>query len=198
MKSTLLKISITLLFLSFMGAGCENEVSPVSFMSDDINTLVSIFELKYGDTKEVTYNGETIKLSIKDVRDNVSVNCSLVDFTNNQEGPLNIRIYADLLVNNTNKTVSVASKPCGALHYGDNGQDIQHVNELINTLKSDPANSKVSSYFADAFIHLFGEGTSIENTSFRVFMAKAFPVNYEQPNSRIEGYKFIFIVTRKK
>jgi hypothetical protein len=174
--------------------GCEKEVNPISFTSDDINTVVSTFELKYGDSKEITYKGETIHLSIKNIRDNVSVNCSLVDFSNNQKGPEEVRIYADLLVNN--KTVSVASKPCGALNFEANGHDIQQVNDLIDNLKSAPANSTVGSYFADAFMNYFGEGALIENTSFRIFMAKAYPVNYEQPDAKKEDYKFIFLITR--
>lgn len=198
MKTTFLKISAFVLLFTLIGAGCGKEEYSASFTSDDIGSLVSIFELKYGDSKEITYNGETIKLSIKSIKDDVLVNCALVDFGNNQEGPLNVRIYADVQVNDKNQTEKVASKPCGVLLYEDNGHDLQDITELINNIKSAPANQIDNSYFGDAFINLFGEGSSINNTPFRIFMAKACPQKFENTNARMEDYKFIFIVMTKK
>src|ERR1035437_4076452 len=197
MKTIFFKISFIFLLLSLMGVGCKKEMSK-SFLSDDIGDLISVFELKHGDSKIIAYGEEKIELSVTDIKDNVSINCSLADFSNNKEGPLGIRIYSYLQENNRNTIVKVESKPCGALLYKNNGNDIQDITDLINDLKSAPANSKNNTYFTDAFINLFGEGSPIENTSFRIFMAKAFPTNYDQPNANIDDYKFIFIITRKK
>ncbi len=179
-----------------LGAGCEKDES-ISVVSDDIGNLLSVFELKYSDSKEITYNGEKIELSIKNIEDSVTIDCSLADFSNNQDAPTTIRVYSYLQINNGDKIVKVASKPCGALFYENNGYDIQGVKDLINDLESAPANLKDSSYFVDAFINLFGEGSFIENTPFRIFMAKASPINYNQPDANIEDYQFVFIVTTK-
>ncbi len=197
MKTTILKISVIFLFLSLMGAGCEKDQS-VYFLSDDVGTLVTIIELKHGELKEIIYDGEKIVLSVEDIKDSVTIDCSLADFSNNNEGPLDIRIYSYLKVNNQDTFVKVASKPCGALQYKNNGNDIQEVMDRINDLKSAPANSENDTYFTNAFINLFGEGSTIENTSFKIFVAKAFPVNYNKPNASVDDYKIIFIITRKK
>ncbi|WP_319229754.1 hypothetical protein [Draconibacterium orientale] len=146
---------------------------------------------------EVVFQGEKVELSIMDVDDSVNVDCSLTDFSNNLDGPLSVRIYSYLQINNQDKIVKIASKPCGALFYENDGHDIQDVNDLINDLESAPANLNDSSYFVDAFINLFGEGSLIQNTPFRIFMAKASPTNYNQPDATIEDYQFVFIVTSK-
>ncbi len=185
-------------FLVFLGTGCETEDKPDSVISDDIGSLLSVFELKYGDSKEISYDGEKINLSINNIEDSVNIDCSLVDFSNNQEAPLSIRIYAYLQINNQNEIVEVASKPCGALFYEDTGHDVRDVKELISDLESAPANLTDSFYFADAFVNLFGEGSFIENTPLKIFIAKASPTNYGHPNASIEDYRFIFIVTNKK
>lgn len=201
MKTKILKLLTSFLLLLplcvvLLGAGCENNDS-IPVVLDDIGTLLSVFNLKYGDSKEITYNGEKVELSIKNIEDSVTIDCSLVDFSNNQDAPLSIRIYSYLQINNQDKIVKVASKSCGALLYEDNGHDIQDVNDLISNLESAPANLKDSSYFADAFINLFGEGSLIENTSFRIFMAKASPTIFHYPHASIEDYQFVFIVTTK-
>lgn len=199
MKLKILKLNIIILLLlplcvAILGSGCENDELD-SVISDDIGDLISVFELKYGDSKEIIYEGEKVELSIVNVEDSVNVDCSLTDFGNNQDAPLAIRIYSYLQINNQTEIVKVASKPCGALFYEDDGHDIQEVNDLINNLKSAPANLKDSTYFADAFINLFGEGSFIENTPFRIFMAKASPTNYSQPDANNSDYQFVFIVT---
>jgi len=202
MKTKILKLCTTFLLLLplcvvLLGAGCEKE-EPIYVISDDIGKILSVFELKYGESKKITYEGEEIKVSIKNVEDSVTIDCSLADFGNNQNAPLAIRIYASLQINNKDEIVKVASKPCGALLYENNGHDIQDVNDLISEIKSAPANLKDSSYFGDTFMKFFGEGALIETTSFRIFMAKAFPANYIQPGANIEDYQFVFIVTSKK
>ncbi len=184
------------LCMVLLGGGCDDN-EPVAGISDDIGDIVGVFELKYGDSKEIVYKGEKVELSITEVEDSVNVDCSLTDFGNNQDGPSAVRIYSYLQINDQNKTVKIASKPCGAIFYENNGHDIQDVNDLINDLESAPENLKDSTYFNDAFINLFGEGSLIENTPFRVFLAKASPTNYNQPDATIDDYQFVFIVTTK-
>ena len=198
-KIKLLTVFLLLLPLCvvLLGTGCEMQ-EPIYIISDDIGKIISVFELKYGDSKKITYEEEEIEVLIKNVEDSVTIDCSLADFGNNQEAPLAIRIYASLQINNKDEIVKVASKPCGALLYENSGHDIQDVNDLISDIKSAPANLKDSSYFGNTFIDLFGKGVVIENTSFRIFMAKAFPINYNQPDANIEDYQFVFIVTSKK
>jgi hypothetical protein len=201
MKTKKFKLHVIILLLLplcavLLVAGCEkNESSPV--ISDDIGNLLSVFELKYGDSKEITYNGEKAEISITNIEDSVTIDCSLADFSNNQDIPLTIRVYSYLQINNQNKIVKVASKPCGALPYKYNGHDTQDVNDLIRDLESAPANLNDNSYFEDEFINLFGEGSLIENTPLRIFMAKAFPTKFNRPNASIEDYRFVFIVTTK-
>lgn len=197
MKTTILKISFIFLFLCILGAGCEKE-NLKSFLSNDVGDLISVFELKYGDSKEITYDGKKIELSVKDIKDSVSIDCSLADFSDNKQGLLAIRIYSYLQFNNQDKIVEVISKPCGALTYKNNGSDIQDIYNMISDIKSAPANSKDNTYFTNTFINLFGEGLQIENTSLKIFMAKAFPTKYDQPNANANDYKFIFILTEKK
>lgn len=199
---TILKISSVFLLLVIMGAGCEDDQSikdqSVIHLSNSVGNLVSIFELKYGDFKEISYDDEKLNLSIKNVIDSVTINCSLVDFANNQEAPLHVRVYSYLQVNNTDELVKVASIPCGAISYNNTGHDIQDVKDLIDELESAPANSMDSTYFDNAFIGLFGEGSLIEDTPFRIFIAKVDPVKFDMPNATIEDYKFIFILTAKE
>ena len=179
-----------------LGGGCDND-EPGMHISEDIGDLISVFELKYGESREIVYQGERVELSIKNVEDSVNLDCALVDFEDNQNGPLALRVYSYLQIGNQGKTVKIASKPCGALFYENNGHDIEDVNDLISDMESAPANLNDDSYFADAFINHFGEGAFIANTSFRIFMAKASPTNYNQPDADVEDYQFVFIVTAK-
>lgn len=195
MKEPISKIGFIALLMAILVAGCKKE----KLVSETfVGNIESVFELKYGDSRKLTYAGKKIEITIKNIEDKVSINCALADFGNNQEALSNIRLYAYLQINNQDKILKVSSKPCGALPYENHGHDIKDVEDLINDLESAPANSKDSSYFTDAFINLFGEGSTIENTPLRIFMAKAFPTKYGQPNANIEDYSFIFIVTTQK
>lgn len=197
MKTKQLLLLALLLAFALLSTTCSKKEQNEANSPNDIGTIVSVFELKYGAVKEISDKEDKITFSLKEIKDNVDIDCSLVDFTNNEEAPLNIRIYSYLKVNNQDTYIEVKSKPCGALQYNDNTDDIQEILDRINDLKSAPANVNNQSYYPNEFINLFGEGSTIKDTAFRIFIAKAFPVNYKQPNTDIHDYKFIFIITRK-
>jgi hypothetical protein len=197
MKTTILKISAILLLISSFGAGCRNDEDPNHDISYDIGSVLNVFELKYGELKEIIYNGDTVAISIANIEDSVTVDCSLVDFSNNQDAPLSIRISSYLHIKNQSEILKVTSKPCGALPYESKGHDILDIYELIDEIKSAPANIKDSLYFSNTFRNFFGEGTPIVDTPLQIFIAKAFPTFYSHPNSSIEDYRFVFIVTIK-
>ena len=182
------------LFLLILGVGCEKEKP--SFNSKDIGEIVSVFELSYDSSETFTYNNNTIKISLQDIIDNVTINCSLTDFQNNNTDPSRIRIYSFLKINDK-QVIEVASKPCGAIIYKSNEDNIQEIIDLIDEIKSAPANTEHKSYFVDTFTNLFGEGTSIKNTPYKIFIAKASPIAYEHSNVCPEEYKLIFILTSK-
>ncbi len=192
----IVKIGYFVISFLLLVAGCESEKNS-TFLSYEIGDVLSVFELKYGDSKAFDYKGEKIVLTIDDVQDSVTVNCSLTDFTNNSLGPSQIKICTYLSVNDEKVPLKVESKPCGAILYKNDGSDIQDIEERIEEIKNAPANLTLDTYFTDTFINLFGEGTQIENTPYRIYLAKAFPVSYEQPGATKEDYKFIFILTYK-
>lgn len=192
----IIKIGCFILFILLFGAGCNNEKSS-SILSSDIGDVISVFELNYGTSKEIVYKGEKIVFEIDDVQDRVSVNCSLVDFPNNSYDPSPIKVCTYLSVNDEKAPLKVESKTCGAILYKNDGSDIQDIEGRIEEMKAASANSSHEAYFTDTFIDLFGEGTQIENTPYRIYLAKAFPVRYEQPGATKKDYKFIFILTYK-
>ena len=177
------------------GMGCENENS--LSITDEIGQIINVFQLTHDNIVEVVHNNSKMEISLQNVKDDVTINCELADFSDNIEGRSKIRVYSYLKINNNVEIIEVASKPCGALPYKENKDNVQEVVDLINELKSAPANSKSDTYFTNSFINLFGEGVSIKNTPYKIFMAKAFPINYNQPTAKLENYKFIFILTSK-
>ena len=191
-RKTFLFATISL-FLLLGGVGCEKKDTLTN--PDTIGNILEVFELTYDNPKEIVYNNKKIEISLQNVKDNVTLNCELVDFNNNTDDPLKIRIHSYLKINNREKNIEVISKTCGALPYKNNTNNIQDVIDIIDVIRLAPANSTNSSYFKDNFINTFGDGTIIENTPYRIFMAKAFPIHYNQPNASLEDYKFIFILT---
>ena len=186
----------SVLFLLLMVAtGCEKEHS-VSMPKTD--KVAAIFELSYGQHKKITYGkNEKIEISLQNVIDSVTVNCALADFQK-PEDMLSVRTHAYLRINKSAELVKVSSKPCGAIDYIQDGDDIQDVVRYINEeIIETPAYKSDSSYFLQPFVMLFGEGTSIQNTSLRIYMAKSYPNLFEMRNAQLKDYKFIFILTRQ-
>ena len=194
MKTISLKIGILLLAFALMGAGCEKEDSQF-LETSTVGDIVEIFYLKYDDSRKISYEDKEIELSIQDIRDSVTIDCSLTDFTHS-EAMQSLRIHAYLKISEKAGVVEVASKPCGALPYKGNGKDIEEVEDLIKSLKSAPANQINSFYYENAFIDLFGKGTLIKDTPFRIFIAKASPVKYAQLDASIRDYELVFILTK--
>ncbi|MPQ46283.1 hypothetical protein GCQ56_04615 [Marinifilum sp. N1E240] len=198
MKTLKLKHLIMLTCICLLlGVGCDDNNQETSLNENEVGSLLNVFELKYGDSKEINDNEQSIILSINDIKDNVRVDCSLMDFGDSSEGSLNIRVHVYLQLGDGDSYLEVKSKPCGALPYKNDENDVQDVLSQINELKSAPANLDDDSYYNDEFINLFGEGTAIEGTPFKIFIAKAIPFYYNQPDANIDDYKFIFIITRK-
>ena len=162
-----------------------------------IGEVVSIFEVKYLETKSIDVSNQIINLTVKDLVDSVIVDCSLVDFGNNVDGPKKIRVHSYLQINGINSLLKVSSKSCGTLPYKNDGSDIQDVTDRINQMKAISTNlNDNNKYYLQEFINLFDNGAAIEGTSFKIFLAKAFPLKYDKPKAAFSDYKFIFILTK--
>lgn len=158
---------------------------------------LKFFELAYGQSKEIMY-GEKEKLiiSLRDIKDNVTINCSLADFKNNEEYA-SVRVYSYLKIDNERELIEVASRPCGALKYKGNEDEVKDLTRLIEEIKTVPANVKYPSYFSYHFMSLFGEGTPIKQGFFRIYIGKVSLDKYTTPEANTRDYKFIFILTKQ-
>ena len=188
-------IWIGALLLLFVAVGCEKE-NPTPTPMPKTNKVAAIFELSYGKRKKITYgNNQKIEISLQHVVDSVRVNCAVVQFRK-PEYMLLERTHAYLKINKDAVLVKVSSKPCGALEYRKEGNDIQDVVHYIDEIIATLAYYKTdSSYFDQEFVSYFGEGTPIRHTPLRIYMAKAFPDILEVRDAQPKDYKFIFILT---
>ncbi|WP_373736681.1 hypothetical protein [Bacteroides heparinolyticus] len=185
---------MTTLLLLLGVAGCEKETG-TSTDQRQIGDVVEVFELAYGQSKEITYGGkEKFTLSLQDIKDHVTVNCALADFKSREEYA-SVKIDAYLQINNEKKRIEVSSKPCGALPYAGKGDEVKDMTRLIEEINAAPANAKDRSYYSDRFRSLFGEGTPIKQGAFRIFIGKASLCKYASPEARVEDYKLVFILT---
>ena len=157
--------------------------------------VAAIFELAYGQSKTIAYGkNEKIEISIQNVVDSVDVNCAFVDFQK-PEDALSVRTHAYLRINKSAELVKVSSKPCGAIGYREDVDNIQDVVRRIDEIIAAPAYQSHPPYFMQSFVNLFGEGTPIAHTSLRIYMAKSYPFLFEMHNAQLKDYKFIFILT---
>ena len=195
----ILFLLVTLLL--FAAAGCEKE-NPTPTPMPKTDKVAAIFELSYGKRKKITYgNNQKIEISLQHVVDSVRVNCAVVQFRK-PEYMLLERTHAYLKINKDAVLVKVSSKPCGALEYRndrDNIQDVVHYinDEIIAAPAYEEADTSDTSYFHRKFVGLFGEGTPIRHTPLRIYMAKAFPdiLILKVRDAQPKDYKFIFILT---
>ena len=191
------KFILLISVLCLIVAGCSKErepepsaPAPTPTPMPKMDKVAAIFELAYGQRKKITYGkNEKIEISIQNVVDSVDVNCAFVDFQK-PEDMLSVRTHAYLRINKSAELVKVSSKPCGAIDYRKDGDDIQDVVRYINEeIIETPAYKSDSSYFLQPFVMLFGEGTSIQNTSLRIYMAKSYPNLFEMRNApRLQIY----------
>ena len=183
---------------SILSLSCKKEKNKSEDLSiSTIGDIVSIFEIKYLETKSLDVGSQILNLTVKNLVDSVVVNCSLVDFANNVDGPKKVRIHSYIQINGNNSLLKVSSKPCGALQYKNDGFDIQDITDRINQIKSvSKSLNDNNKYFLQEFINLFDTGVTIEGTPFKIFLAKAFPLKYDKPNASNLDYKFIFILTK--
>jgi len=163
-----------------------------------INQVVDVFELKYGEVKENIYEGQVFKFSIVDVVD--SIFCYPSETTYIPPDIYNtLRMHAFLYLEIGEKRkisrLKVSSQRCHIIgEFKNDGTDVQQVWDELQAWQSDPPIYN----FENTFVLSFYTGTLIKNTSFSIFMAKAYPfacnLNYIPPQSM---YKFIFIITNQ-
>jgi len=196
MKSQIIKLVALILVLAGSLASCKNENDENAEKHQDgilpasIKDVVDVFELKYGDIYEGSYDGKIFKLSITDVKDSLQ-RCDLLDYE--PEMFNRIRIHAFLHVETTEiaSVQKVSSKTCGpnSSSYQNDGTDVKQIVDMLNEWQSDS--------FTSMFSWSFGEGTLLTNTSFSIYMAKAYPFAYEiNTIPQKNMYKFIFIITK--
>ena len=197
MKQQFSKQFTVIIFILFftallIGSGCKDDNTALSGY-DEVGSVIDVFELSYQSPKIISLDDKELTVSLVDVKDSVSVDCAVINYRGSK-ALLSIRSYAYLKIN-YNKIIKVASKPCGAHYYINDGQDVQSVLDLIDEIKAEPANLKDASYFTSSFISSFGEGAYIDDTHYRLFMAKVAPYYYKQPGATVEDYRFVFILT---
>jgi hypothetical protein len=191
MKHRIIK---ALLIFSCVGLpACKSEDIP----TDNVGQVVSVFELKYGETPTIVVDNQKYIFSLKKVFDNVFCIGETVEYSDFNEVQNLRRVHAYLEVNDNNQFLDVESAPGGAMNYLNNGADIQDVNNQIQWIKSDGINQKDSTYFNKTFINTFGVGSLIHKSTLKIFIAKAFPTICEQSNATVEQYKFILIITKQ-
>ena len=189
----LLYVIASILSLSCKKVGNKSEDLSISTIGD----IVSIFEIKYLETKSIDLGSQILNITVKNLVDSVIVDCSLVDFANNVDGPKKIRIHSYLQINGINTLLKVSSKPCGALQYKNDGSDIQDITDRINQITAISKNlNDNNKYYLQEFSNLFDNGATIEGTPYKLFLAKAFPIKYDKPDAVQSEYKFIFILTK--
>jgi hypothetical protein len=188
---------------------CRNESDTISYNHQDgvapksVEQVTDVFELKYGDVKNVTYDGQSFQFSISNVVDSM-LPCDVYDFSGDPEGYNKARINAFLNVVTDQKTFQskVSSLPCGGYFYRNDGADIQYVWNKLEAMQSCNANQVDASYFSHTFPYSFGDGTLINNSRLSIYMAKFYPqpdsgLNFDYKKNK-NNYKFIFIITNQK
>jgi len=191
MKSKIIK---ALLIFSCVGLlACKSEY----LTTDNVGQVVNVFELKYGESVEMSVGNNNYIFALKNASNNVPC-LGLIDFVDYQKQILEIRVHAYLQINGNDKLLDVQSAPGGtAFNYLNNGTDAIDIQHRINELKSTGVALKDSTYFNQGFIKVFGSGAVIKNTSLKVFLAKANITQCQQPNATVEQYKFILIITKQ-
>ena len=203
MSIKVFKITAVALILAGSFCSCGKQESASSdnpkdgILPSSINQVVDVFELKYKEVKECTYNGQILKFSLTDIDDKLLPRSASGYMP--PDSAVKIRIHAFLRVeigSNVND-VKVSSQQWGPYEYQNDGEDIQHIWVVLEDWQFRYENLPLS--FKDTFFYYFGEGTLLNKTPFSIYMAKAYPFAYKM-NGKPEKsrYKFIFIITNQK
>ena len=177
---------------------CSNSIDKISndqqngIVPSSIEQVIDVFELKYGEIKECNYDGQLIKFSITNVEDSIML-INETDYVD-PDAADRIRMHAFLSIEigENISQLKVSSSKWGPYYeYNNDGSDVQQIWDLLS--------SQLSAIDPQSFVAVFGEGALIKNTSFSIFMAKAYPfackLSYDPPQNM---YKFIFIITNQK
>jgi hypothetical protein len=201
---------LLLSFLLFLGASCKSDLEETDkdgfsttpgVVPESIDQVVDVFELKYGEVKECVYDDQVLKFSVVDIEDK-TLPCALIYFGGNPEDFNEVRIHTYLHVETDKKDIrlKVSSTPCscGGGYYRDDGTDIQHVWDLLESWQSAPAQQMGFQFFKQEIVRNLGDGALIINTSWSIYLGKWYPYRWDFGYS-VENsmYKFIFIITTK-
>jgi hypothetical protein len=164
-------------------------------LPSSMEQIIDVFELKYGEIKEWSYNGRIFGFSIEDIEDNL-INCSVAYIPGGNLDPIRIHAYLRVETDGEVFRLKVSSKSCGPNSYTDEDSDsnVRYIWDLLERWQSNPSDPRFFPRFEDQFKYWFGEGTPL-NTSLNIFMAKAYTrLQHNQENNK-SVYKFIFIIT---
>jgi len=156
-----------------------------------INQVMDVFELKYGDVYEGTYDGQAFRLSITNVADNIIIINETEYIYPFDANKIRMHAFLNIKTGGNVYQLEINSRIWGPYEFNNDGSDVQQVWNLLS--------SQDNEIDSQSFVSNFDKGTLIANTSFSIFMAKAYPfackLDYEPQKSM---YKFIFIITNQK
>ena len=192
-KTSLFKAFTLILAGYFFSCGDNDDKNQEVNIPSSIEQVVDIFEINFGETKEIAYESNVYKFTIIDVIDK-RVDCYESEYTHPDPSPelYNlIRVDAYLKVE-TRKSVTSFSvgRTCSTYDF----EDID-VNKIWSDL--DEWHSDINEfYFRSMFGWGFSDGASVKNSPFNIFLAKAAPIPWQVNHSVPKNdYQFILILT---
>ena len=106
MKTTLRMIIFLCGIILSTSFSCEKDSDDLS--NSTIGEIVSIFEVNYLETKYIDVGNQILTLTVEGLIDSVNFDCSLVDFSNNVDGPEKIKIHSYIQINGINSLIKVS------------------------------------------------------------------------------------------
>ena len=168
-------------------------------VQSSISQVVDVFELKYGEVKEFTYEGKTIKFYIEDVEDNRTHPCvgdvdGDVIIPDGGTTVLRIHAFIRIEIEKNVSQLKLSSQRCGPHRF-----DVQQVWDNLEEWESQHSSMEKPIFFETCFYLSFYEGTLINKTPLSIYIANASPIPWKM-NYNIEKsmYEFIFIITNQK
>jgi len=147
-----------------------------------IEDVVDVFELKYGENKKVSCNGNVFTLSIADIEDHLWYCCATCDVS----GPLVVDLYLKIKVDGKILKVKTTSYSCGVDYTKDNPFGVSYVKQMIKRWQGD--------LFFYYWNLQFGTGTSIEEYQLSIYIAQPYArIHHHQTD--LSAYKFILAIT---